>query len=355
MSAMPARPASDRGVRVSLLLDQPGEVEAILPVILRAQMRGDLVFTPFLSPAFVQGRPHMAERLSRSHGAILLPSPSIDDVPMADFDLALAPVVSNHPRHALAQRFIRRARVARLVTATMQHGLDNVGISRSHDIGNQTPYVIEADLVCVWFPENHIPAQCSPALRPRLAHTGRAVPDVAHGRHEDGVSIGVFENLHWNLYDDGFRKAFQSNLRQTAAAFPDVRFVVKPHPGGRWLPRFGEGGWPSNIQMFDPEDDVVRYDAFDVIRRLSAVITTPSTVALDAAWLDRPVALIPTEGADLYKGLDLLDGWEGWRAFVEQVATGRFDRRGQNAFLTRSVRAGDGASAVCDALVGAVR
>lgn len=355
MSIGRASQASAGGVRVALLLDQAGEIEAVLPVMLRAETRGDLAFSPFLTPAFVQGRPRMTEHLVGAHGATLLPEAAVDDIPLAEFDLALAPVVSNHPRHALAQRFIRRARVARLTTATLQHGLDNVGISRSHDIGNATPYVIETDIVCVWFPEDHIPAQCAPSLRSRLAHTGRAFPDVTEGRRDVGTSIGVFENLHWNLYDDGFRKAFQSHLRQTAAAFPQVRFVVKPHPGGRWLPRFGEGGWPANIEVFDPDDDIARYDAFDVIRGLSAVITTPSTIVLDAAWLERPVALIPTEGADLYGGLDLLDGWEAWRAFVAQVEAGCYDRRGQSAFLARSIRPGDGAGAICDALVGAVR
>jgi hypothetical protein len=107
--------------------------------------------------------------------------------------------------------------------------------------------------------------------------------------------------------------------------------------------------------MFDPDDDIARYDAFDAIRGLSAVITTPSTIALDAAWLGRPVALIPTEGADLYDGLELLDGWEAWRAFVGRVEAGRYDRHGQSAFLARSIRPGDGTGAICDALVGAVR
>ena len=356
MRSSAARSASSGGVRVALLLDQPGEVEAVLPVIQRAETRGDLVLSAFLSPAFAQGRPHMAKRLVECHGATVLANASMDDVPLANFDVALAPVVSNHPRHALAQRFIRQARVAGLATATMQHGLDNVGISRSHDIDSSAAYVIETDIVCVWFPDSHIPAQCAPALRPRLVHTGRAFPaspvDLQGGRE---LRIGVFENLHWNLYDDRFRKAFQSNLRQTAAAFPQVRFVVKPHPGGRWLPRFGESGWPPNIEMFDPDDDIARYDAFDVISRMSAVITTPSTIALDAAWLNRPVVLISTEGADLYEGLGILDGWEAWRTFVAEVALGEYDTSGQAAFLARSVRSGDGGAAICDALIGAVR
>lgn len=66
----------------------------------------------------------------------MLASVSVDDVPLANFDVALSPVVSSHPRHALAQRLMRQARVAGLATATMQHGFDSVGISRSHDIGS---------------------------------------------------------------------------------------------------------------------------------------------------------------------------------------------------------------------------
>lgn len=344
----PNRPA----VRVALLLDQPGEIEAVLPVMRSAETRTDIAFTPILSPGFRSARPIMTEHLTQFHGAFSLPEPSLGQVDMSKFDVALAPVVSNHPRHALAQRFIRMARVAGLATATMQHGLDNIGISRSHDIGTHEPYVIETDVVCVWFSEKHIPAQCAPAIRARLAHTGRAIPHVqASAKPDKQVVIGVFENLHWNLYDSEFRKAFQSNLRQTAAAFPNVKFVVKPHPGGRWLPRFGETHWPSNVEMFDPDDDVARYDAFDLIRTLSGVVTTPSTVALDAAWLDRPVAIIPTEGAELYEGLGRLSDWRDWRAFVDRVCSGRYDAARQRAFLSRSVKPGDAAAAVCDTLI----
>ena len=339
-------------VRVALLLDQPGEIEAVLPVVRQAETRADITFTPILSPAFQSARPRMTERLTQGHDALGLVAPSLDQVDMSMFDVALAPVVSNHPRHALAQRFIRTARVAGMATATMQHGLDNIGISRSHDIGTHEPYVIETDVVCVWFSEKHVPVQCSPAIRRRLAHTGRPLPEVgARAKPGEEVVIGVFENLHWNLYDDEFRQAFQSNLRQTAAAFPNVRFVVKPHPGGRWLPRFGETRWPSNLEMFDPDDDVARYDAFDLIRGLSAVVTTPSTVALDAAWLDKPVAIIPTAGAELYEGLGRLCDWRDWRAFVDRGCAGRYDATRQRAFLDRSVKRGDAAAAVCDTLI----
>lgn len=352
MIRAPDRSPQRPPVQVLLLLDQPGEIEAVLPVIRRAETRRDISFTPILSPAFQSARPRMTERLTQAYGALGLVAPSLDQVDMSTFDVALAPVVSNHPRHALAQRFIRKARVAGMATATMQHGLDNIGISRSHDIGTHEPYVIETDVVCVWFSEKHIPVQCAPVIRSRLAHTGRALPEVgACVKPGEQVVIGVFENLHWNLYDEEFRRAFQSNLRQTAAAFPNVQFVVKPHPGGRWMSRFGEKRWPSNLEIFDPEDDIARYDAFDLIRSLSAVVTTPSTVALDAAWLTKPVSIIPTEGAELYDGLSRLSDWADWRAFVDRVCSGRFNAERQKAFLDRSVKRGDAAAAVCDTLI----
>lgn len=350
-----ARFAAD-APRVLLLIDQPGEAEVVLPLLNEVRNTKRINIELIVSSRFAGARPRMSRFLAERHSAIVATDWETLRSSLDRVDLAVSPVASSHRSHKFAHRLVREANARDIITLTMQHGVDNLGITRSADVQTGDLVTIDADIVCVWFAKDRTPIECPTDVLSRLAHVGRAAPRRAS--HPFGwrkPAIGVFENLHWERYDDGFRRNFQSLLRQTAAAFPDVQFIVKPHPSGRWLARRGEGAWPGNISLFDPEDDIARFDPGAILAGASGVITTPSTIALDAAALDKPVAIVSPDVEPLYKELPQLWDWQDWRGFVEACVAEEFSVADQRLFLDRCVCRSDAPKAICDVILASLR
>jgi len=140
----------------------------------------------------------------------------------------------------------------------------------------------------------------------------------------------VFENLHWNRFDDGYRRRFLDDLSETAAAEPDVLFLVKPHHAGRWLSKNPDAlAQTDNLKILDPADPAWQpYTAPVLLASMDAAITTPSTVAIDAARAGRPVA-VAGYGLDLslYSPLPILGDPQDWKAYLGEAS---------NAFVNRN-------------------
>jgi hypothetical protein len=143
------------------------------------------------------------------------------------------------------------------------------------------------------------------------------------------------------------------DLLAVAAAEPDLLFVLKPHMGGRWFTRAqGGGALPGNLWLADFADPQWRrFTADAFLAQATAVITTPSTIALDAARYDLPVALA-TYGieADNYAPIRRLEGVGDWHGFVAQVRAGNFDMAPQRAFLDSALVAGDAVQRTLDVI-----
>ena len=137
------------------------------------------------------------------------------------------------------------------------------------------------------------------------------------------VVIGVFENLHWHRYSDEYRNFFISGIEKLAAAFPAVTFLIKPHNAGMWLTNRYDGAVPhaKNLVIADPQKpEWEAFTANDLLGNLSAVITTPSTVALDAARYELPVAVVwHSLLLENYTPLFAICNEDYWPAFVHQA------------------------------------
>ncbi len=225
---------------VLFFADQPGEPEVIMPVLIAAFGRDDITLAGVVSSRVKRHRPQFLRRIAQLGIAVsTLPTDrdaaqaALTSLDLGRFNAVLAPVTSNHPSHALSNFLVARARAAGVTSYAMQHGLDNIGLTRCLSADGQTEWTIAADRVFVWFPRDHIPAACPPALRPRLHHVGRPALQKQDARRPTGrFRVGVFENLHWDLYDDAFRVRFVTDLLQAAALHREIDFVVKPIPAG---------------------------------------------------------------------------------------------------------------------------
>jgi hypothetical protein len=128
--------------------------------------------------------------------------------------------------------------------------------------------------------------------------------------------VAVFENIHWLRYSDSYRASFLSDVEQVALGFPDITFLLKPHPAGKWLTKRYQGRLPQaeNLIIADPDDPkCARYTSADWIKLADGVITTPSTVALDAVRLGFPVGVIAYDfPPEEYRPLTLIRSTNHW-------------------------------------------
>lgn len=164
-------------------------------------------------------------------------------------------------------------------------------------------------------PLQHPLANCAVARRPALAQAKPVRATFPPGER----LIAVFENLHYARYSEPMRIDFVNVLLAAARARTNDSFIVRSHPTGRWLLRQAavQVEWPANILVMDP--NLPRWAAIraiDLIAAADRIITTPSTIALDAAELGRPAAVVRPDGAD-FAPLPRLQSLADWLAWID--------------------------------------
>jgi hypothetical protein len=248
-------------------------------------------------------------------------------------ETSLQPHVEAH----LTARWAKRQGVR---TFTLQHGFENVGLTYSDKDFPIETVRFASDVIFLWGPLESLHGnvrddtrrKCIPIGYPKSLG-GRASPVLDDLRRP---LVAVFENLHWGRFSPEYRESFLDHLDTVARQMPDVCFLVKPHPAGQWITeRFkGTVGFPPNVTIVNSRTrEWVGVSAADILRHAAAAVTTPSTIALDAARLERPVALA-AYGLDLtnYRPLSLLRTGNDWSAFLVSALG---ERRGDTVELSK--------------------
>ncbi|WP_091739964.1 hypothetical protein [Phenylobacterium immobile] len=256
--------------------------------------------------------------------------------------------------HRAGRGLTDRAIAAGLPAFSLQHGFENIGLTYRQggaavDFG--------ADRVFTWGPAaalpNWVTAQTRSAVRPLGDPKS---PALAAGRlawpHGPWTArVAVFENLHWERYDDAWRARVLTDIAAAAAAAPDTLFLLKPHHAGRWLTRHPlSAPRGRNILLIDPRDPQWEpYTAQALMADADRVATTPSTVAVDAARAGRPVALFGY-GLDLsaYAPLPVLQSAEDFLRFLGAPEAKLL--RTNEAFLARAFLPGPAAHRIAAAI-----
>jgi len=236
---------------------------------------------------------------------------------------------SNLNPHRFTYRLAKIANLAGLCTATVQHGFENIGLTYSDAEQNIRRIKFASNRIYTWagpgsyHPE--IPARtrikCVPAgcPKPELA----PVAEIMKSLPGDRPLIGIFENLHWSRYSEQYRKFFIDSVSQLAQACPEVVFLIKPHGAGRWLTSRYQDKRPQaeNLRIIDPADPAwMSVTAPQMLGGLAAVITTPSTVAIDALRQGLPVAVVRYDlELENYRPLPMLDNSDDWSAYVREI------------------------------------
>lgn len=317
----------------------PQDIDLGAPILAAASQRG-VSCAIWTSLTAMQRWPQLASSIrSLGHAWHVFP----DD--LKGFDTRVFPgsasalltiTETNLNPHRFTHQLTKLANAAGLHTATVQHGFENVGLSYSDDVHDISHVRFASRQIFTWghletlHPE--IPQQtrkkCFPVGCPKPEMVERAPID---DWHPDGQPvIGIFENLHWHRYSDEYRDFFLDGVRKLAEAHPYIDFLLKPHNAGMWLTSRYKGNRPEmdNLIIVDPKDSKwENVTAPQLLGNLIGAITTPSTVALDAARIRLPVAVV-AQHLDLknYDPLPLICAPEDWIRFVDQ-AVDTFGRR----------------------------
>ena len=270
------------------------------------------------------------------------------ELPLLSGALAVvSPAESSLPAHERSHILFQRARELAVPTFSLQHGVENVGLAPPA-AGDANEVSLLSDHLFVWSPRSAV-SDVSPALRPRLVHVGRRVSPPKPIEDVRAALAGfkqiavVFENLHWDRYDRGWRSQFVADCLEFAAVDPERCVVLKPHHAGLWSTRHTHlfPQWPQNLVLADPTDPFWEpFTAPSLLELADVVITTPSTVALDAVQAGKPVA-IAAYGLDLaaYSPLTLLHSLQDWLTFAADVSS-IADAQRRAIFLAKTIASG---------------
>ena len=323
-------PPRDGAFRILCLIDLIQDVETILPVAETLRAAGgfdvDICLTDWLetlapdSPRRVRAagfKPIVAPRKEQALIGVLN---------TRTFDAVITASESTAAAHRLTHALVNRANKLGLATLTLQHGLENLGLTSVLD-GVQD---FASQNILTWASPNDLPSWVPPQRRRRCIGIGRIqTPDLRAAPDPLPVQINapivaVFENLHWERYNNAYVQSFLDDLSAVIRERPDLIFVIKPHPAGRWLTQNPDAldRTAPNLILADPTSETWRpLSAVNLIRHAQRVITTPSSVAVDAAQCGISPA-VAAYGLELpaYRPLPLLRGVEDWRAFLRGPA-----------------------------------
>jgi glycosyltransferase involved in cell wall biosynthesis len=325
-------------IELVVAVQLPQDIDLARPILDTAYQRG-VQCAVWISLTALQRWPELVQAVSSLGSAWQVFPENLENAGPNLFPGSVKAVLTmtetNLKPHRFTHRLTGLANKAGIYTATMQHGYENVGLSFSDDVHNIRKVRFAAKCIYIWGGLNSlhpdIPREtlkkCIPVGYPKIITAQENIPELWAG--DERPVIGIFENLHWHRYNEAYQDFFLAGIRHIIEAFPQINFLIKPHNAGVWFSSRYQGSNPSgeNVLLVNPMDPRWQgITAPQLFSRISGVITTPSTVALDAAYACLPIAVVAeTLPLEKYSPLPLLKELEDWKAFIEQVTD--FSRR----------------------------
>src|SRR5688572_29389710 len=262
------------------------DVELLAPIVREARRRG--IATRVL---VIEKARRRTPEIDRVLAAALDDVERVDEdevvagrTPLDDVGAVVSATESTAPAHAVAHALARRANELGVLTCTLQHGFENVGLTYFDADFPPGSVRFASRTIFTWGPEEQLHRDVPDETRRRCVAVGcskaASAPSPLPARPgENAKLVAVFENLHWTRYSERYREAFLGDLEATARAHPDTTFCVRPHPAGKWLTERFEGRRPraANLLVAAPGERRWReHDAPALIELADAVISSPS-------------------------------------------------------------------------------
>lgn len=328
---------SGRGARqprstVAVVIHLMQDFDLALPILMEIKRSQHLCAQAWVSLSVLETSPRVWKGLRRHDldFRILDDQADVDLEPIRSRDIGamLTVAETNQSPHRFPHRIASLANEMGIPTYTMQHGYENIGLTYTDKRYPIEQIAFASKAIFTWGHPGLLHPSVTETTRAKCIPVGccKVVPSEVMGLPvpvNGARVIGIFENLHWDRYDRSYAERFIQDTQSVAFRHPEILFLVKPHHAGQWLTSRYHGAVPSapNLIIADPaHPDWEQFTASQLINSLDGVITTPSTVALDAARAGKPVAVVGY-GLDLsvYRPLPVLTGSEDWMAFLHNI------------------------------------
>ena len=216
----------------------------------------------------------------------------------------------------------------------LQHGLFQVGVNLAPGGGR---FDYRADRLLLWDAPGGADCVLSPDAAGRAARVGYpkvvgpapgAALSAAVPRRPGGTVL-VCHNFGWDdvLHAEGAAGDFATLMRDVARRHSDTTFILRPHRGRMSTEAARrdaalEAECP-NVLVSRREGGPFRHSTIDeMLALVDRVVTVPSTVALDAAYRDRPVGVLGGGRRALLDGLPAIASADDFSAFLSGGAGG---------------------------------
>ena len=340
------KPAPEGRPRLLVLIDIHQDLDVLLPVLVAISQREEMRLSIAVTDWLLAESPRVLNLL-HAYGfeAEVYTREEVRagrQPPLGGVDGVLSGAETNVRAHKSGHTLAARARERGAASFTVQHGLENIGLTYRDELHTEAVR-FSSDVVFTWGPLEGLAPWAAPETRAAAVPVGspKTAPPPARAQplHQGrwARSIGVFENLHWARFSDAYRRRLLADLQAIAEAEADTLFLVKPHHAGRWMSRHRElVGERDNLVVVDPTDSAWEpHTAPALIAAVDAVLTTPSTVAMDAARTGRPVAVLGYDlELPLYEPLPIVRSLTDLQRFLGDESGAHLLRN--EAFLKRA-------------------
>lgn len=346
------RRSFDQRSKILFFLQLPQDLDLFIPLIKEAQKSFALNFEVAVLDYAIRKSPRVPSLLKQHQIKFFRVAKA---AVLAGFQPSLSRIralvtasESTAPAHQAAHALTRRANQAGILTYTLQHGFDNIGLTYEDDVHPIEQIRFASQKVLIWGTLDSL----HPNVIDETLHKCTSVGATKQLEKASLIElpklnkplIAVFENLHWHRYSASYRQRFLEDIEKVAQTFPLATFLIKPHHAGQWLTRRYKGKLPSapNLIIADPSQKHWEpYTAPTLLPQVDIVITTPSTVAIDAALAERPTAVIGYElELGRYQPLPILQSQQDWVEFL-RAAQHSLDREqligGVKQFLQKNL------------------
>lgn len=350
-------------LRIVLLISRPFDVELLLSLHEKAKHRKDLLVTLWMlqkcNKRFPEVLPQLTEKRVVIDQLISFARPLKLLKELIQADVFLSTVESTAAPHKLPYIITKMANAAGVSTYTLQHGFENVGLSYCDDIhGPDVKFA--AKNILTWGQTEELPAWVAQETLDKSIAVGcpkklvilENNPALNTGKRP---IIAVFDNLFWHRYDKKYRSTFLKHLQDISKQRKDFRFILKCHPNDVRKRSKEMAAILHNLEHVEVVDLLGEEENLTtpwLLSRAVGVITTPSTIALDGALANVPVA-VSRYGLDLtyYSPLYLLDKFEDWQQYLD-LLMGESEKNNLKwngeRFLSRVLVSGDPATKIID-------
>jgi len=313
------------GFRVVIFVQLITDIDLALALLQSkhtARLQPPISFEIWLLDELRQNIPRV-ERLLGSTPYVIISRKAIEaGPPLEGVSAVMCPTETTASPHRPSWQLTEHAHKLGLATYTLQHGFDNIGLTFFDAQYPPSQVRFASSVIFTWSPLEMLHPEVLVETRVKCVPVGVPKPASIPSRLTKPCArvISVFENLHWDRYSDIFRARFLEDLESTSIANPDTRFIIKPHPAGVWLTQRYKGTLPSipNLTIAAPSDPKwAEATAADLIAISDGVITTPSTIAVDAARASLPTAVVSYDlNTDSYAPLQSLRSSCDWATFI---------------------------------------